>query len=104
MSHAQQSAYRERPILVHTLFRRRAPFPMKVCRLQDRRPPLEKRRPGVLLVLSGRAGGGWSKRVRTERDVETAFASLRRLGVEILPDAEAARIGPLRRLLARRRG
>jgi hypothetical protein len=77
---------------------------MKVCRLQDRRPPLEKHRPGVLLVLSGRVGGGSSQGIRTERDSETAFASLRQLGVEILPDAETARIGPLRRLLARRRG
>jgi hypothetical protein len=39
-----------------------------------------------------------------ERRVETAFALLRQLGVEILPDTEATRIGPLHRSLTRRRG
>jgi hypothetical protein len=77
---------------------------MKVCRLQDRCPPLEKGLPGVLLVLKDRLGGPSSGRVRMEWRVEAAFASLRQLGVEILPGAEATRIGPPRRLLARRRG
>jgi hypothetical protein len=77
---------------------------MKVRRLQDRRPPLEKGRPGVLLVLTDRLGSPSSGQVRMERRVEAAFASLRQLGVEILPGAEASRIGPPRRLVARRRG
>jgi hypothetical protein len=72
---------------------------MKVCRLQDPRPALEQGRPGVLLVLSGHPD---RRPCEAERRTETAFASLRQPCVEILP-AEAFRMGPLRRLLARRR-
>ena len=44
--------------------------------------------------------------MQAKRQADVAFAALRRLGIEILPDsgAHAGQIGPLQRLLARSRG
>lgn len=81
-------------------------------RLQDHGPPPEKGRPGVLLVLSQPLAGTVGERIRASgrmqagRHADAAFAALRRLGIEILPDSEAhaEQVGPLQRLLARSRG
>ncbi|HET6619009.1 MAG TPA: hypothetical protein VFG64_03650 [Dongiaceae bacterium] len=81
-------------------------------RFQEYGPPPKKGRRGVLLVqsrpLPGHPGerSQSSGRVRAKRRADAAFAALRRLGIEILPNSPAhtEQIGPLQRLLARSRG